>query len=122
MDNHPQINAFLQAAAAMRENRYWARNPHEQLDFLGALRDVLTEVCYHLDRNEVLNAETTKNLAEVAVSHMIAPWPGAIAECVLMPAMEDAIQRSLAAVEGTDNTGEDPTAWSTSLGPPAPSS
>lgn len=122
MDNHPQIKAFLQAAAAMRENRYWARNPHEQLDFLGALRDVLTEVCYHLDRNEVLNADATKNIAEVAASHRIAPWPGAIAECVLMPAMEESIQRSLAAVEGTDNTGEDPTAWSTSLGPPAPSS
>lgn len=122
MNEHPQVEAFLDAAASMRENRYWARSPREQLAFLGALRDVMTEVCFHVDRNHVLDSMGLAAFAAVAGAHNGVPWLGASAETVLLPELDEAIQRCLAAVESTDNTGGDPTAWPASVGQPVPPS
>ncbi len=112
----------MRAASSMRENRYWARNPREQLAFLGALRDVMTEVCFHVDRNHVLDPIGLAAFAAAAGTQKVVPWLGASAETVLLPALEEVIQRCLAAVESTDNTGGDATAWPASGGPPAPPS
>jgi hypothetical protein len=122
VNEHPQVGAFLHAAATMRENRYWARNPREQLAFLGALRDVMTEASFHLDRNDVLNPAALEAFAATAGAQRAAPWLDASAESVLLSGMDAAIQRCLAALETTDNTGGDPMAWSTSLDQPAPPS
>lgn len=119
MNEHPQVEAFLDAAASKRENRYWARNPREQLAFLGALRDVMTEVCFHADRNHLLDPVGLAAYAAAAGTQKALPWLGASAETVLMPQLDEAIQRCLAAVESTDNTGGDPTAWPASAGQPA---
>ena len=122
MNEHPQVEAFLHAAASMRENRYWARSPREQLAFLGALRDVMTEVCFHIDRNHVLDSRGLAAFAVAVGAPRGVPWLGATAETVLLSDIDDAIQRCLAAVESTDNTGGEPIAWPASLGPPAPPS
>lgn len=109
MNGHPQVNAFVQAAECMRENRYWARNVQEQLEFLGALRDVMIEVCFHLDRNHVLDPRGLAAFAASDGTQQIASWVAPSAESVLLPWLDAAIQRSLAVVDSKDNTGEDPT-------------
>ncbi len=122
VNEHPQIEAFLQAAASMRDNRYWARNRQEQLAFLGVLRDVITEVCFHLDHNQVLDPTGLTAFATVAGIQSGVPWLDASAESALLPCIDDAIQRYLAALETTDNTGGDPEAWPSIIGQPAPPS
>lgn len=55
MQDHPQINAFAEAASILRAERYWEYGSMaEHVEFLRALGDVLTEVCYHMDVNRVL--------------------------------------------------------------------
>lgn len=108
MKRHPQIEAFLQAAESLHENRYWARDSWEQVKFIEALRDVMTEVCFHLDRNHVLDPRGLAAFAAADEGQYGAQWMGHSAESVLLPGFDRAIQRSLAAVEAKDNTGEDP--------------
>ncbi len=122
MNEHPQIEAFLQAAASMRDNRYWTRSEQEQLAFLGVLREVMTEVCFHLDRNQVLDPTGLTAFATTAGIQSGAPWLEASAESVLLPCIDAAIQRHLAALQTTDNTGGDPEARPSSIGQPAPPS
>lgn len=56
MDDHPQIKAFIEAAAALKEERYWSYSSvAERKEFLFALGEVMREVCYHLDKNGVLD-------------------------------------------------------------------
>ncbi|MCY0903602.1 hypothetical protein [Arthrobacter sp. H14-L1] len=98
MNEHPQIEAFLEAAANMRDHRYWVRNQQEQLAFLGALRDVMTEVCFHLDRNQVLDPTGLMAFATTAGVQSGAPWLEASAESVLLPCIDEVIQRYLAAL------------------------
>ena len=55
MKDHPQIKAFNKAASMLRAERYWDFVSNEDhVDFLRALGEVLTEVCYHLDANDLL--------------------------------------------------------------------
>ncbi|WP_218714105.1 hypothetical protein [Arthrobacter sp. BF1] len=104
MTKHPQVEAFVSAAESMRENRYWARDPQEQIDFLTALRDVVTEVCFHLDRNQLLNQEGLRAFAASSGTSNGVPWLEPSSETVLLPELDNAIQRCLAGHEGTDNT------------------
>ncbi len=105
---HPQIETFVQATESMHENRYWARDPWEQVEFLEALRDVITEVCFHLDRNHVLDPRGLATFAAAGEGQYGSPWMGHSAESVLLPELDGAIQQSLAAVVTRDNTGEEP--------------
>lgn len=110
MNEHPQVQVFLHAAASMRENRYWARNPREQVAFLRARRNVMTEVCFHVDHNHVLDPRGLAAFAAASEVRGNMRWLGATAETVLLPELDEAIQLSLAVVESADNTGEDSTA------------
>lgn len=69
----------------MRENRYWARTPREQLAFLGALRDAMTDACFHLGRNPVLDPAALEAFATTAGAQGGAPWLDASAEAALLP-------------------------------------
>lgn len=122
MNEHPQVGAFVKAASLMRENRYWARNPSDQLAFLGALRDVMTEVCFHLDRESLLDPAGLAAFAMAAEVHVRVSWSDPSAESVLLWGVENAIQRALAGLESTDNTGEDKSVKPSSVGQPAPPS
>lgn len=104
MTKHPQVEAFVSAAESMRGNRYWARDPQEQVDFLTALRDVLTEICFHLDRNQILNQDGLRAFAVSSGASNGVPWLAPSSETVLLPELDNAIQRCLAGLEGTDNT------------------
>lgn len=58
MKDHPQIKAFNAAASMLRAERYLdLGSKEEHVGFLRALGEVLTEVCYHLDANDVLPLE-----------------------------------------------------------------
>ncbi|POH57486.1 hypothetical protein [Arthrobacter glacialis] len=104
MTQHPQVEAFVSAAESMRGNRYWARDPQEQIEFLTALRNVLAEVCFHLDRNQLLNQEGLRAFAASSGAPHGLPWLEPSAETVLLPELDNAIQRCLAGLEGADNT------------------
>lgn len=68
MQDHSQIKAFNEAASMLRAERYWdyaSRN--DRLEFLRALGNVLTEVCYHLDVNDVLPLEILEAGQELPV-------------------------------------------------------
>ena len=104
MTQHPQVEALVSAAESMRGNRYWARDPKEQVDFLTALCDVLREVCFHLDRNQLLNQDGLRAFAANSGAPIGVPWLEPSAETVLLPELDNAIQRCLAGFEGTDNT------------------
>lgn len=120
VNEHFQVEAFLHAAVSMRENRYWERNLREQLAFLCALRDVMTEVCFNFDRNGVLDPIGLAAFEAAVGAQDGVPWRSASAGTVLLPESDEAIQRCLAAAESTDNTGGESTAWPTSLGQPVP--
>lgn len=107
MNRHPQIEAFLQASESMHENRYWARDAGEQVEFLEALHDVMTEVCFHLDRNHVLDQKGLEAFLAACGGHNYGSWMRYSAETVLLPELDKAIQRSLAAMVVNDNTGGD---------------
>ncbi len=104
MTKHPQVEAFVSAAESMRGNRYWARDPQDQIEFLTALRDVLTEVCFHLDRNQLINQAGLRAFAANSGAPNGVPWLEPSAETVLLPELDNAIQRCLAGFECTDNT------------------
>lgn len=67
--DHPQIKAFAEAALILRADRYWQScSTGEQVEFLRALGDVLTEVCYQLDVNDVVPADLTELPQDLAAS------------------------------------------------------
>lgn len=104
MSQHPQATAFVRAAELMHANRYWARAPHEQLEFLLALHDVLTEVCFHLDRNHVLNEAGLRAFADASDASHVPRLFGSSAGTILLPALDQAILTCLAALEDADDT------------------
>lgn len=54
---HPQIQAFQEAAAAMKDERYWSydENGTDKREFLRVFSEVLTEVAFQLDRHKILD-------------------------------------------------------------------
>lgn len=91
MTTHPQIQTFLDAAAALKEQRYWDHNPQERIEFLIALGDVLRECSYQLDRHQVLEPAAMEAFRAVATFHMPAV-ADASAEGILMGSLEHRIQ------------------------------
>lgn len=90
MNEHPQVGAFVKAASLIRENRCWARNSSDEVAFLGALRDVMTGVCFHLDRESLLDPAGLAVFAVVAEIHGCGLGAGASAsaELVLLSGVE----------------------------------
>ncbi|MEC5193458.1 MULTISPECIES: hypothetical protein [unclassified Arthrobacter] len=106
MQDHPQIRAFTEAALLLRAERYWHLGSiGEQTEFLRALSDVLTEVCYHLDANDVLPLELLKagqDLAAPAIRNLpLRPS----AQLVLMSHLDRRIEQLIAAPDDSRNTG-----------------
>jgi hypothetical protein len=106
MQDHPQIKAFTEAALLLRSERYWHYGSSgEQADFLRALGDVLTEVCYHLDVNHVLPLDFLKaaqDMAAPAIRNLPVRPP---AELVLMSCLDRRIEQLIAAPNDSRNTG-----------------
>lgn len=124
MNEHPQVGAFAKAASHMPESRYWARNPRDEVAFLGALGDVITGACFHHDRESLLDRAGPAAFAMAVEIHGSGLGAGANAsdELVLPSGVEYAIQRTLAGLDATDNTGEDKSVKPSSIGQPAPPS
>ncbi|AIY02953.1 hypothetical protein ART_3354 [Arthrobacter sp. PAMC 25486] len=103
MFEHPQIIVFRQAADLLRDERYWARNADEELEFLRTFMPLLREVAYHLDAMQALDPA---GLA--AYEHAAAPNAcigHGCAELLLMTALDSAIDRFLATGTTARNTG-----------------
>ncbi|XAS65436.1 hypothetical protein ACOM2C_01035 [Pseudarthrobacter sp. So.54] len=103
---HPQIRAFAEAALLLRAERYWHHgSAGEQAEFLRALSEVLTEVCYHLDANDVLPLELLKagqDMAAPAIRNLpLRPS----AQLVLMAYVDRRIEQLIAAQDDSGNTG-----------------
>lgn len=102
MSEHPQISAFNRAAGLLHEERYWARNEAEDLEFLRSFMPLLREVSYHLDVMQVL--EPT-GLAAYERATGIGECIGhGRAELLLMTALDRAIERLLATGTTARNT------------------
>ncbi len=112
MQDHPQIEAFNEAASMLRTERYWDHwATDERVEFLRALGDVLTEVCYHLDANEVLPLELLR-----MVEGLLGPATRGLpvhpsAGLLLMTCLDRRIEQLIAAPDDSRNTGEE---WSSS--------
>lgn len=91
MDDHPQIKAFTDAAASLKAERYWSYNTvAEEKEFLYALGDVLREVCYHLDANQVLPAAAMQAYRGAAEIKLPAAIPTS-ADLILTTALQSHI-------------------------------
>lgn len=88
MQDHPQIKAFNDAASMLRAERYWDYGSRdEHVEFLRALGEVLTEVCYHLNVNDVLPVRRP-------------------AEFLLLTHLDRRIEQLIAAPDDSRNTGQ----------------
>lgn len=106
MQDHPQIRVFTEAALLLRAERYWHHGSlGEQAEFLRALGEVLAEVCYHLDDNDVLPLELLKagqDMAAPAIRNLpLRPS----AYLVLMSCLDRRIEQLIAALDDSGNTG-----------------
>lgn len=103
MFEHPQVIVFRQAADLLRDERYWARNAVEELEFLRTFMPLLREVAYHLDAMQALDP-----LGLAAYDHA-AGTDACIgqgrAESLLMTALDNTIDRFLATGTTARNTG-----------------
>ena len=86
---HPQIQAFQEAAAAMKAERYWDydENGTDKHDFLRALGEVLTEVAYQLDRHKILDKAGLEAYRKVAPVSMPS-FAETSAEVILLGALQ----------------------------------
>ncbi|MDP9694496.1 UNVERIFIED_ORG: hypothetical protein J2X79_002055 [Arthrobacter globiformis] len=110
MDDHRQIKAFLDAAEMLRAERYWHYGAQgEQTDFLRALREVLTEVCFHLDAHAVLPQavlRTWKELPSPGIRGLtVRPSSG----LVLISYLDLRIEQLIAESNDSGNTGAEGT-------------
>lgn len=106
MHDHPQIKAFADAASKLRAERYWQYcSIGEQVEFLRALGDVLTEVCYHLDVNDVLPAELLEVCQALAApGTRILPVRPSVG-LVLISCLDRRIEQLIADPYDSRNTG-----------------
>jgi hypothetical protein len=106
MDDHPQIKAFLDAAAILRAERYWGcDSKEEQTGLLRALKDVLTEVCFHLDAYGVLPQAVLRMWQDLAPPGIrglpVRPSSG----LVLISYLDGRIEQVIAESNDSGNTG-----------------
>ena len=93
MEQHPQIKAYEDAAEALKEERYWDYNSNtEKIEFLHALGEVLRDVCYQLDKYEVLPPAAMEAYREAAGVKLPASF-GTSAELILMTSLQSRIEQ-----------------------------
>lgn len=106
MKDHPQIKAFNKAASMLHAERYWGFGSKEDhVGFLRALGEVLKEVCYHLDANDVLPLEILEAGQGIAVSAIRGLPLQPSAELLLMTYLDRRIEQLIAAPDDARNTG-----------------
>lgn len=90
---HPQIQAFQEAAAAMKDERYWDydENGTDEREFLRAFGEVLTEVAFQLDRHKILDPAGLEAYRKVAPVSMPS-FAETSAEVVLLGALQRRIE------------------------------
>jgi hypothetical protein len=103
MFEHPQIILFRQAADLLRDERYWARNAVEELDFLREFMPLLREVAYHLDAMQALDPVGLAAYEYAAGTDTCIGHGNA--ESLLMTALDSEIDRFLATGTIARNTG-----------------
>jgi hypothetical protein len=106
MGNHPQSRAFLDAAVILRAERYWrCDSREEQAELLRALKDVLTEVCFHLDAHGVLPEAVLRMWQDLAAPEIrslpVRPSSG----LVLISYLDGRIEQLIAESNDSGNTG-----------------
>jgi hypothetical protein len=106
MDDHPQVMAFLDAAAILRIGRYWGcDSTQQQTELLRALKEVLTEVCFHLDANGVLPQAVLRMWQELTSPEIrglpVRPSSG----LVLIYYLDGRIDQLIAESNDSGNTG-----------------
>ena len=106
MAEHPQVEAFLQAAALMRRERYWRRNDLEEDEFLHALMEVMTEVCYHLDSCHLLSANGLNAYRDAVGAPKLPGMVRVSSGLVLLAAVDEAASRLVAPGTAARNTGD----------------
>ncbi|UKA55146.1 hypothetical protein LFT45_04205 [Arthrobacter sp. FW305-BF8] len=106
MQDHPQIKAFAEAATTLGAERYWHYDSREeQAALLRALRDVLMEVCFHLDFHAVLPQAVLKICQELAAPGVRdAPGRPSVG-LVLMSYLDARIEQLIADSDDYRNTG-----------------
>jgi hypothetical protein len=106
MKDHPQIKAFNKAASMLRAERYWDfGSTEEHIEFLRALGEVLTEVCYHLDANHVLPLEILEAGQDIAAPAIRRLRLQPSAALLLMTYLDRRIEQLIAAPDNARNTG-----------------
>jgi hypothetical protein len=110
MDDHPQVKAFMESTAILRADRYWDFNSkEEQIRLLCALKDVLTEVCFHLDVHKVLPQAVLamwQTLAAPGIQRLpVRPSSG----LVLMSYLDLRVEQLIAESNDSGNTGAEGT-------------
>jgi hypothetical protein len=110
MKDHPQIKAFNKAASMLRAERYWDfGSTEDHVDFLRALGEVLTEVCYHLDADDVLPPEILEAGQGIAAPAIRGLPLQTSAELLLMTYLDRRIEQLIAAPDDAGNTGAEGT-------------
>lgn len=102
MQDHPQIKVFRDAASMLRAERYWDYgSTYERVEFLRALAEVVTEVCYHLDVNGVL-LDVGQGVVAPDVRTLRVQ---SSAELLLMTCLDRRIEQLIAVPSDSRNTG-----------------
>jgi hypothetical protein len=106
MQDHPQISAFIEAALSLRAERYWNYGSRdERVEFLRALGEVLIEVCYHLDANDVLPPNITQACHVLAAPAIRRVPVRPSAELLLLTYLDRRIEQLIAEPYDSRNTG-----------------
>lgn len=93
-NENSQLQAFAEAAAALKAERYWAHTaPEEQIAFLHVLQDVAREVAYQLDRYKVLQPEAVKAFRAASSEPLGPSFQEDTAELLLIGSLENHIQQ-----------------------------
>lgn len=105
MQDHPQIRAFTEAALSLRAERYWDYGSRdERVEFLQALGEVLTEVCYHLDVNEVLPPNIPEAWHDVTAAAVRRLSARPSAKLLLLTYLDRRIEQLIAEPDDSRNT------------------
>lgn len=106
MTTNPQAKAFLEAAALMKEERYWTHdNVQQQIETLQALQDVTREVAYQLDKYKVLHPESMRAFRDAAPQPLGPSFQDNTAELLLLGSIANHV-KSLYQELRDDEAGE----------------
>ncbi|MGP5342115.1 hypothetical protein ACTXML_15985 [Glutamicibacter arilaitensis] len=106
MTTNPQAQAFLEAAALMKGERYWTHdNVRQQIETLQALQDVVREVAYQLDKYKVLHPEPVRAFREAVPQPLGPSFQDNTAELLLLGSIENHVQSLYKALRD-DEAGE----------------